>query len=382
MSISFHYSDDMVRVINLEEGSLVDNLKPAIYYVKYNQMMGFYLEKGNDSFAVPKRLFGTVKRRVEKVKTTFDSRSAGTGILLTGDKGAGKTMLAEVLCNNMINSGMPIVIINDRYTGSNFTSFIDDLGSVVLLFDEFGKLYPTKQRDTDENNTSQESLLSLLDGVNRQKRMVIMTENSENDINTFIKARPGRVFYHFKYKKLDEETIKEFAQWEKIPNNIVDLILDASRKMYEFSFDTLKAIVEEYQRFGCTSDEEFEELLTDINIEYDKDKKIRLKVINLIEKATDKKIEVDFMSAFLDKPKNEHEYFYVNFENKNKNKNRDNDAPVAVSESDEEANEYVCFHGHNIKYTSNEKVIFEDDNYLMVTEVQEDYKSSYNYSAF
>jgi DNA replication protein DnaC len=111
MSLQFHYSEDTVRVISLEEGSLVDKLKPAIYYINFNQFMGFFLDKGKDSFSTPEQLFGPVKRRIEKIKRTFDDRTSGTGILLTGDKGAGKTMLAEVLCNNMIEAGIPVIII-------------------------------------------------------------------------------------------------------------------------------------------------------------------------------------------------------------------------------------------------------------------------------
>ena len=361
----------MVRVIDLEEESLVEKLKPAIYYIKSSPMIEFYLEKEQDKFTTPPRLFGSVKRRIEKIKTTFDNRDSNTGLLLTGDKGAGKTMLAEVLCNEMLSVGIPIIIIiNDRYTGSNFTSFIDSLGVITLFFDEFGKLYPTRQKDTDEKNNSQESLLSLLDGVNRQKRLVIMTENSEQDINTFIKARPGRVYYHFKYRKLDEENIKD---------DVIELILDASRKMEEFSFDTLKAIVEEYQRFG--TNENFEELLTDLNIEYDKDKKIRLKVVRLLEKATDETLEIEFMSEYQNKPTDYHDDIHIELKNnKNSNRNIDPDEPVAVNERGDK--EWVRFSSYDIKYATDKKIIFETDDHLLITEIQEDYKSKYNYHAF
>lgn len=367
MLIQFLYSDDMVRVINLEEGSLVDKLKPAVYYIRNNPMMGFFLEKEHDNFAAPPQLFGPVKRRIEKIKTTFDDRINSTGVLLTGDKGSGKTMLAEVLCNEMITAGIPVIIIDERYTGSNFTSFIDSLGVVVLFFDEFGKTYPVKQRNTDDGNDSQESLLSLLDGVNRQKRLVIMTENNEYDINDFIKSRPGRVFYHFKYKKLDEETIKEFSESENIPRDIADCVLDASRKMDEFSFDTLKAIIEEYKRFGGSADN-FEEILIDLNIDFDRDKKIKLKIVKLIEKETNKEIEVEFTSMYQDKPEQSNCSLYVELKR---------------SKKEGEKEQWEEFYGYQIKYTSDKKVVFDNDEYLLVTEIEEDFKyAKYNYSAF
>lgn len=375
--VNFHYNGTSVRVLDLEEGELDKKLKPAVYRVAFNQFVGYFLEKEYKHFKIPKKVYGTAPRRAKKILNTFNNRDRSTGILLTGDKGAGKTMLAEVVCNTLINNKIPIVMVTERYTGSNFVSFIDSLGVVGLFFDEFGKIYPPSQEYNEESNDTQEALLSLMDGGGRQKRLVLLTENQESDINHYLLHRPGRVFYHFKYGKLDEETIKEYLEEHKLKGDkdgtLTEYILDASRKMKTFSFDILQAIVEEYKRYGGGT-EGIEESLNDLNVDYNKDETIQLEVLRLRNKKTDEEVELAFSSKYLEKPADRHSYLQVY--------TKGYDA-LGLKEQDDndKTNEFrIYFRGHELEYDSKEKMVYDNGEYVLVAKISESVAFAYNYS--
>ena len=372
MTIKFHYNGTKVKAFDLEDGTLTETLTAAIYRVVYCKFEGFYLERQHKKFKVPKKVYGNTTRKAKKIITTFNDRDRSTGILLTGDKGSGKTMLAEVVCNKLISKKIPIIIITERFTGSNFIAFINSLGVIGLFFDEFGKIYPANNSEyNEESNDSQEALLSLMDGGGRQKRLVMLTENQDGDINEYFRSRPGRVYYHFKYGKLGEDTIKEFLGEQDLKTEISDYIVDASRKMKAFSFDILQAIVEEYHRYGGGLDG-IEETLNDLNISYDKNTTIQLKVTKLINKDDDKEEAISLSSKYIDKPSNDHNYMEVYTKGYDK---------LKLNASDEEESKFrIYFRGHQLEYDSKEKMVFDNGDYILVAEICENMTSAYNYS--
>lgn len=374
MTINFQYSGPTtVKVINLEDGALDTVLKPAVYRVTYHKMIGFYLEKEYDIFSIPAKIYGSTPRRVEKIIQTFNDRKGSTGVLLTGDKGSGKTLLAKTICNKLMSTGIPIIMVTDRFTGADFISFIDSLSIIVLFFDEFGKTFPAED-NSDENGDAQAAILSLMEGGGKnQKRLLILTENHYHDINRYMLSRPGRIYYHFKYGKLEEATIKEFLHdnSKTIDEEIINYIVDASRKMSFFSFDILQTIVEEYTRYGGGL-EGIEEILNDLNIEYDKDATIRLEVIKLIKKETQEEIELSFISKYVEKPFYDHNYFTIYTKEADKVVNKNGDECKEDSA--------IEFRGHQLKYDAKDKLIYETEEYILVTKISDKPQYAYNYA--
>jgi len=374
MAINFQYQDaSTVRVLDLMDGTLSEMLKPAIYRVVFNKFTGFFLEKEYDVFKVPAKVYGNVTRKAGKIINTYKDRDRSTGILLTGDKGSGKTMLAEVVCNQLIGEGVPVIMITERFVGSDFTSFIDSLGVIVLFFDEFGKTYPPA-KDYNEEVDTQESLLSLMDGGSRQRRLVILTENRDSDINEFMRSRPGRIYYHLKYDKLEEATIKEYLKDQvTLEAEIADYIVDASRKMRFFSFDILQAIVEEYLRYGGGLDG-IEEVLNDLNIDYDKDSTIRLEVIKLVKKEGNEEVEVSYSSKYLDKPHSS-EYFSIFTKGYDEFRAKEN------HDDDDCANNYrINFRGYQLVYDSKDRMVYDNEEYILVAKISDVPQYKFNYA--
>ena len=367
MSIKYSTMGDTVSVFELNEETTKDKLKPRIYSVMYSMERGFYLNIVRDRFDAPKKLFGSIDRRIEKIINTYNSRETSTGILLTGDKGSGKTRLSESLSNKMIDAGLPIILVNEMFSGEAFNSFIEKLQECVLLFDEFGKVY-SKERN------EQDALLTLMDGVNSSKRLIILTENLEHLINDFMIGRPGRIYYHFRYSKVEEDVIEEYSEG-KVSKKVITDIIEFSRKVKEFSFDTLKTIIEEVNRFNLT----VEESVQDLNIQYDVNSIERGLITKVIDKLTNKEVEIKVSSMFFNLTSDRNWDFYIDFKDKKDNKNNSKPVnPITLKEipglgydEDEDEDNYHTFNHSDLKYKSKTEIIYEDMNYILIAEIQE-----------
>lgn len=285
-TVKFYKNGTTVRVFDYDDKQVVSKLPPAVYTI-CQDLSGFYLSLVSDKFDVPDKIYGSTPKRVEKILATYDDRSRSTGVLMSGDKGSGKTMLSSLLCNEMIKRKLPVVLVERPYSGPGFIEFINNIGECALFFDEFAKVFAKLDND-DENNNTQNSLLSVFDGAHTIKRLILLTENETYDINTYMLNRPGRIYYHFKYSKLEESLVREYCEANKIPENIIQTILLRIDSSNEFSFDALKAVVEEYNRFG----EDITEIFSNLNIEEPRSYLSKMKIVKLIDSKTNEEYEV------------------------------------------------------------------------------------------
>lgn len=100
--------------------AVLDVLPPGNYMVKFNERgQSFYLEQV-DSFTPPKKLYGNSTKRSQRIINTFNSRDVSTGVMLIGEKGSGKTLLARQLSIDLAPDGVPTLIVNEPYCGDLF----------------------------------------------------------------------------------------------------------------------------------------------------------------------------------------------------------------------------------------------------------------------
>ena len=285
-TIKFYKDGTNISIFDYDDEQVIDKLPPAIYTLCRSKT-GYYLSFVSKKFEVPNKIYGSTINRVEKILTTYDDRDRSTGVLMTGDKGSGKTMLSSILCNKMIERGLPVILIEKPFDGTIFIDFLNNIGESVLFFDEFGKVFSSVE-DEDEDNNSQTGLLSVFDGTHTIKRLILLTENEQYKINRYMINRPGRIYYHFKYSKLEESLVREYCNANDIPEDVIDSILLRIESSKEFSFDVLKAVVEEYKRFG----EDIEEVFSNLNIEQPEEKNKKSKVIGVYDATTGDEYEV------------------------------------------------------------------------------------------
>jgi SpoVK/Ycf46/Vps4 family AAA+-type ATPase len=373
MSVKYIIAGSNVHVVSLNEETALDELPQRIYAVRYDENMGFYLEITKDELVVPKKIYGDVYKRVEKCLKTYQDRTASTGILLTGDKGTGKTLLMSILANRVINElNMPVILVKEPYAGSDFTTFIEHIGECCLVLDEFGKMYQAHKHD---EGVQQSALLSLMDGVDKTKRLIIITENREYDINEFILNRPSRVYYHFRYNKLDEKSITDYCEDFEVNAAMVEEIIELSRRSRIFSFDMLQTIVEEYLRFGSN----IEEIITELNIEIREDAKSKLEILKVIERETGVEREVAD-SPYIFKPESYNHSriaLKANANSKKQKKRRGNgplsardeiEAMASGESSKDSENEIEAFYieDTDLVYASGGKDVYETDKFTVI----------------
>lgn len=232
---------------------LHNKLPVGNYIIKEDQFGNMFFETV-DSFEFKGKRYGDNIRNSQRILSTFLARDASTGVMLTGEKGSGKSLLAKMISIEAAEQGIPTLIINAPWAGDKFNKFIQDIEQpCVVLFDEFEKVY-----DSD----GQEQILTLLDGVFPSKKLFMLTCNDKWRVDQHMRNRPGRIFYMIDFKGLDADFIREYCNDNLNNKQHIEKICQIASLFSQFNFDMLKALVEEMNRY----DESPEDALRMLNV--------------------------------------------------------------------------------------------------------------------
>ncbi len=240
----FLKSGNTFKVSNKQAMDLHEKLPVGTYTVGFDKMSGqFYLEQ-IESFELSGKIYGNATRHADRILRTFLSRPNATGVMLTGEKGSGKTLLTKKIAIDAAEQGIPTVVINQPWAGEGFNAFMQMIDQpTVIVFDEFEKVY---DRET------QEQMLTLLDGVYPSKKLFMLTCNDKWRVDAHMRNRPGRIFYMIDFKGLDAEFIREYCNDTLNAKEHIEKICQIAALFSEFNFDMLKAMVEEMNRYNET----------------------------------------------------------------------------------------------------------------------------------
>lgn len=235
------------RVATKESMDLHESLPAGTYTVKLDQMsQQFYLE-AIDSFEIRGKIYGDTRRQAERILTTFNDRDTSTGVMLNGEKGSGKTLLAKMLSVRAAELGIPTIVINSPWCGDQFNAFMQMIEQpTVVLFDEFEKVY---------DREDQEKMLTLLDGVYPSKKLFVLTCNDKWRVDQHMRNRPGRIYYMMEFRGLEQDFIVEYCRDNLKNKDNIDSICRIATMFDQFNFDMLKALVEEMNRYNETAHE-------------------------------------------------------------------------------------------------------------------------------
>lgn len=236
---------------------------PAGYYkINYDEKHDiFSLDRTYEFKIAESNIYGVSKARIDKVVKAYTFSNKSLGVLLSGDKGIGKTLFAKLLCMSMYAQGKAIIIVDKAYKGLD--KFLADIpGDIVLLFDEFEKTFEKNIDSTGRDIADQESLLTVFDGISTHKRLFIVTVNDLSGLDPCFLNRTGRFHYHFTFKYPSPDEIDQYMRDNLNTYNkeYVAKTINLSNKI-KINYDTLRAIC-----FEINLGSKWEDFILDLNI--------------------------------------------------------------------------------------------------------------------
>lgn len=243
-------TDNIISVTESRALAVTDTLPLGTYTLEFNEDKNtFYLQQMDD-FKPFGKIYGHYQARVDRIINTFMSREGSNlGVLLSGVKGSGKTLTAKMISVELAKRfGYATIIINKGYDTAALSGFLRSIDvPCMVLFDEFEKVYSYRK---SENNTSQSGLLDILDGVFESRKLFVMSCNNTDNVNPYFFSRPGRIFYHYRYEGVTEDIITLYCE-DKLRNpQWTSEVLRLATFVQDMTFDILKAIVEESNRYN------------------------------------------------------------------------------------------------------------------------------------
>ena len=241
------YGEDLV---------VLDNLPAQTYKVGCGQFTGFFLEKQHDLEIKEDKIYGVHEEKANKVLNRFEKSRKNLGVILSGDKGIGKSLFARLLAQKAIQNGIPVILVDDFIPGID--DFLNDIkNEVLVLFDEFDKTF-ARSKDNDP----QSKMLSLFDGTSSGKKLFVVTCNNYRDLNEYLINRPGRFHFHFRFEYPTADEVKDYLR-DKLDEKYhseINKVASFSRKI-KLNYDCLSAIALE-----LNEGETFEDAIKDLNI--------------------------------------------------------------------------------------------------------------------
>lgn len=243
----FSLFDDSIRTY--------DQLPAVTFELGYSQQEGCYLLR-RSNVSVTEKVYGVQQQKVDKVLTSFERFERSLGVILSGDKGIGKSMFAKCVCEKAMQMGYPVILIDGCVPGvARFIASIEQ--ACVILFDEFDKTF-----QSNDDQDDQAALLSLFDGTAGGKKLFLVTCNKLYSLNSYIVNRPGRFHYHFRFNYPEPEDIREYLHDQLMPGYDAEIekVVEFSRTV-SLNYDCLRAIA-----FELNQGSSFANAVADLNI--------------------------------------------------------------------------------------------------------------------
>jgi len=240
------------NVISGNAISILNELPASVYELVYKCGEGFVLNASENHFNITEKLYGEVETITRKVLHSFETAEGNLGVLFSGPKGLGKSLTIRNICVEAIKKGFPVILVKEHFEGIN--QFIETICQrVVVVFDEFEKIYPSINKTSQTELEGQDSLLNLFDTTLLSKKLFLLTCNDVRNLTEYLINRPGRLHYHFRMYRLSIAEITEYCTDNLSERNrkLIPEICSLGAVIPDFSYDMLRAIIFELNTYQC-----------------------------------------------------------------------------------------------------------------------------------
>jgi len=265
----FYQDKSDIHVLPDEDVVMFNKLPLGTYNI-FQSDKGIYLTHTDHIWQNDYKIYGKINDDVNRIITTFKNKINSMGVLLSGTKGSGKTLVAREVSKLLYKDKYPTILVTKPINLLLVSDFLKRMKTpCLLLIDEFEKHYKSSIRNNnDDIRYSQADILGLLDGLlTDAKILTILTCNDVDNINKFLINRPGRIYYHISYNSVDITTVEEYCNDNLINKDHLKDIISLRKSMSRFSFDILQCIVEEVNRYDVSPNE----LIKYLNIDPDEE---------------------------------------------------------------------------------------------------------------
>ena len=248
-----------------------DKIPAGVFRIGFDTFKGFSLIK-QDNFKVEEKIYGDHEKNIHIIVEGFKHSNRSMGVIFSGDKGLGKSLVARKLCVYMMRDAITPVLIIDKYV-DGIVEFIESIDqNIVLFFDEFDKMFSNRSSYDDDDDhflsspkrtsSEQDCLLSLFDGTSSGKRLFVLTCNNIYNISKYLVNRTGRVHYHVRFEYPTDSEIRQY-----LTDNLTKYDDELIAKISSFAlitnltFDSLRSIC-----FELNLGRDFDDIINILNI--------------------------------------------------------------------------------------------------------------------
>ena len=213
-----------------------------VYNLVMDPRSGIYSLERTYPLQLPEKIYGNFERVCDRYIKAYHNTKRNLGVLLTGLKGNGKTILAKLLCKKL---NQPVILVTESFKApQNALEFLTspELGNCTILMDEFEKVF-------NNDDEAIYPVLQLLDGPKETHHFFILTTNS-NNINTNFINRPSRIHFTKSFSSLDLELAENIIDDKLIYKEHKANLLKMIRNYPKLSLDILITIIDDINLFN------------------------------------------------------------------------------------------------------------------------------------
>lgn len=187
----------------ISEFEIVEKLPANYFQLDWDDLGNIFLTESN-KLMLPEKIYDFSSQNRKLIINSFLMGNKNMGVLLSGEKGTGKSIDAKLFCEEI--DAPKILITKPIPKKIDFVQFLNNIKqSYVLFVDEFEKSFKINEFEDEEQSVhEQNSFLQLLDGLNNEfKKFFLFAANLR--VSEYLINRPSRIKYLIRYKGIKEE---------------------------------------------------------------------------------------------------------------------------------------------------------------------------------